>query len=402
MIDVVGGVYRELCMHPRWDRYLGSAGRGASVIAALEAGGARLHCSLSKQAGEVVESAAALESFALNATAVDDVAGFQYTHWLSRPIIYRPDVTHPSLSVQGEQVLQFGMLDSRATVKGKQVVYDPQNVEHPVSFRVSGSTAERLALVINRHEAAALLGRVDTPERMAQDLAAQEGAEVVVIKCGPLGALVWDQGQLHYVPAYDTSSVWKIGSGDVFAASFAHAWMAQRQPASAAADLASRATAYYCERRVFATPQALADFVPAALAVSERFRAGWRPTVYLAGPFFTLGQLWVVTQARETLLQMGLKVFSPYHDVGHGSAEDVVDKDLQAIEDSELVLAVVDGLDAGTLYEIGYARAIDRPVIVYCEQEKREDQKMMEGSGCYLVPDFTSAIYRTVWVGAAL
>jgi hypothetical protein len=39
---------------------------------------------------------------------------------------------------------------------------------------------------------------------------------------------------------------------------------------------------------------------------------------------------------------------------------------------------------------------------VYCEQEKREDLKMMEGSACHLVADFTSAIYRTVWVGAAL
>ena len=139
-----------------------------------------------------------------------------------------------------------------------------------------------------------------------------------------------------------------------------------------------------------------------ALKASDRFRDGWRPTVYLAGPFFTLAQLWVVTQAREALQQMGLKVFSPYHDVGHGSAEDVVDKDLQAIKDCDLVLAIVDGLDAGTLYEIGYARAIDRPVVVYCEQEKREDLKMMEGSACHLVADFTSAIYRTVWVGAAL
>lgn len=401
MIEIVGGVYRELCMHPRWDRYLGSAGRGASVIAAL-GGAARLHACLSEPARQVMEGAAALEGFGLQSTAVDDVAGFDYTHWLSRPQIHRPDVPHPILSVQGEHILQFGMLQAQATVQGKQVVYDPQNVERPESFRASGSTAERLALVINRHEATALLGRTDSLERMAQDLAAQEGAEVVVIKRGPLGALVWDRGQTLHVPAYDTSGVWKIGSGDVFAASFAYAWMAQGQTPVAAADQASRATAYYCERRVFATPQALTHFTPTPLSASPRFQAGWRPTVYLAGPFFTLGQLWAVTQARQALQQMGLTVFSPYHDVGHGSAEDVVDKDLQAIRDCDLVLAIVDGLDAGTLYEIGYARAIDRPVIVYCEQEKREDQKMMEGSGCYLVPDFTSAIYRTVWVGAAL
>ena len=401
MIEVVGGVYRELCMHPRWDRYLGSAGRGASVIAAL-GGATRLHCCLCDLSHPIIEGAAALEGFELRATPVADVAGFHYTHWLSRPVIHRPLAPPPMLLVEADQVLQFGMLQTQATVHARQVVYDPQNVEHPESFRASGSTAERLALVINRHEATALLGRADTPERMAEALAQQENAEVVVIKRGPLGALVWDQGRVHHVPAYDTLGVWKIGSGDVFAATFAHAWMALGLDAVGAADQASRATAYYCENRIFATAPTLAKFSPVALKVSDRFRDGWRPTVYLAGPFFTLAQLWVVTQAREALQQMGLKVFSPYHDVGHGSAEDVVDKDLQAIKDCDLVLAIVDGLDAGTLYEIGYARAIDRPVVVYCEQEKREDLKMMEGSACHLVADFTSAIYRTVWVGAAL
>ena len=62
MIEVVGGVYRELCMHPRWDRYLGSAGRGASVIAAL-GGETRLHCCLCDLSHPIIEGAAALEGF---------------------------------------------------------------------------------------------------------------------------------------------------------------------------------------------------------------------------------------------------------------------------------------------------------------------------------------------------
>lgn len=401
MIDVVGGVYRELCMHPRWDRYLGSAGRGVSVIAAL-GGAARLHAHLSEPVRQVIEGMAALEGYQLEATPVDDVTRFHYTHWLSRPTIHVAEGARPTLNVSGERILQFGMLESQAKVEGKQVVYDPQNVDGPQSFRASGSTADRLALVINRHEAEALLGRVGAPEEMARDLAEQEAAEVVVIKRGPLGALVWDRGQIQHVPAYEASGVWKIGSGDVFAATFAHAWMTQGKDANASADFASRATAYYCDRRVFATPAALTQFARPPIATSSRFRDGWRPKVYLAGPFFTLGQLWVVNQARQALLQMGVRVFSPYHDVGHGSADEVVEKDLVALRECDLVLAIVDGLDAGTLYEIGYARAIERPVVVYCEQEKREDLKMMEGSGCYLVQDFTTAIYRTVWVGAAL
>jgi nucleoside 2-deoxyribosyltransferase len=78
--------------------------------------------------------------------------------------------------------------------------------------------------------------------------------------------------------------------------------------------------------------------------------------VYLAGPFFDLAQVWLIEQARANLREMGLEVFSPYHDIGLGSANDVVAKDLEGIDASHLVFAIADGLDPGTLYEIGYAR----------------------------------------------
>jgi nucleoside 2-deoxyribosyltransferase len=95
-------------------------------------------------------------------------------------------------------------------------------------------------------------------------------------------------------------------------------------------------------------------------------------------------------------------VFSPYHDVGHGSADDVVFKDLEAIKKADLVFAVGDGLDSGTVYEVGYARSQDKPVIVYCENETQESLKMMQGSGCTLCEDFVTAIYRSFWIAAAL
>jgi nucleoside 2-deoxyribosyltransferase len=136
--------------------------------------------------------------------------------------------------------------------------------------------------------------------------------------------------------------------------------------------------------------------------VSERYAAGWRPTIYLAGPFFTLAQLWLIEQARENLLSLGLKVFSPYHDVGLGSAEDVVSADLQGINEADLLFAVGDGLDPGTIYEIGYARARNKPVVVYCENEGEENKKMLVGSDCLLAKDYVTSIYQAIWAGAAL
>ena len=68
-----------------------------------------------------------------------------------------------------------------------------------------------------------------------------------------------------------------------------------------------------------------------------------------------MSQLWLVEEARTALQNAGFKVFSPYHDVGIDDADEVVPKDIQGIEDADVMLALCDGLDAGTLFEIGYA-----------------------------------------------
>lgn len=110
----------------------------------------------------------------------------------------------------------------------------------------------------------------------------------------------------------------------------------------------------------------------------------------------------MVTEARNALKDLGLRVFSPYHDVGLGSAEDVVQKDLQAIHNCDLVFAIGDGLDSGTIYEIGYARALGKPVVVYVENESTQDKKMMEGSDCRISNDYVSAIYQAAWEACTL
>lgn len=96
-------------------------------------------------------------------------------------------------------------------------------------------------------------------------------------------------------------------------------------------------------------------------------------------------------------LDLGLDVFSPYHDVGKGNAEDVVEKDLEGIHKCDLLFAVADGMDSGTIYEIGYARAINKPVVIYAENESEENLKMMEGSNCKIHKDYVTAIYHTLW-----
>jgi hypothetical protein len=178
--------------------------------------------------------------------------------------------------------------------------------------------------------------------------------------------------------------------------------MEERRDPVEAADLASRATAFYCQHLGFATAAELDGYKPDPILVSSDYKGGVVRKVYLAGPFFTLGELWVVEQARRSLLDMGLDVFSPYHDVGPGEAADVVPKDIDGIRECDLILAIMDGTDAGTVFEVGFAHSEGMPVIVYAENETGENCKMMVGSGCFMCKDFVSAIYRTVWVAASL
>lgn len=400
-LQVVGGVYRERCMRPGWVEIFGSGGRAASALATL---GARttLNSYLDDQSREILQARAALEDFEVAGPSIGKTVTFDYTHGLATPVIVAPEKKQKPIRVKAECVLRFGMIEADAIVSADRVVYDPQDAYAPESFQQNGSHARQLAVVLNQYEAGLLMGLTDeAPEKVGRRIVAASKAQVVIIKQGPRGALVFDGKKVDRVPAYLTERVWKIGSGDHFAAHFAFRWMHEGRSAVESADLASRATAYFVESRGFPTLESLEaerkEKKRKPIKPSKRFRNGYRPQVYLAGPFFTLAQLWMVEQARADLLAAGLNVFSPYHDVGHGSAEDVVQRDLDAIEKCDVLFAIGDGMDSGTVYEIGYARAKGKPVVMYCENETDEKQKMMEGSDCELRNDYVSAVYQTLW-----
>lgn len=399
-IHVVGGVYREYCVHPRWNDIFGSAGRAAQAIATMRTS-VVLHSYMDQEAQEVlINRSVYLDSFEMKPSPVQRSVGFRYLHDLATPVISdTPKPPFGTLSVSGQKVVRFGMLDGDAEVHADWAVYDPQNVREGKAFGENGSTATHLALVLNSAEAAHMAGQPGAPASVvAPLLAEQQGAEVVVIKMGPQGAYVWTAAAPAQIPAYRTSRVWKIGSGDCFVAHFANAWMGEGRTPIEAASHASLATAYYCDTQQFVTPELLADLQYPPIELSAGYCAGEQRQVYLAGPFFELSQVWMIEQARTSLRDMGLKVFSPYHDIGLGSANDVVQKDLQALDESHIVFAICDGLDPGTIFEIGHARSRDIPVVVYSERHHGgESLKMMEGTGCVLCEDYTTAIYSALW-----
>ncbi|EMA09810.1 PfkB family carbohydrate kinase [Haloarcula marismortui] len=399
---VVGGTYVEECEFPQNRAIWGPGLRGAAAIQEISGGKNALYTCLSPSLQQRAQMKAGAYNFEIKYTEVPDSITYHYLHNHSNPVV-RPnnaDTFEKALGpIDGESILRFGLVEGTAVVHGDRVVYDPQSAD-PDPFEKNGSEADKLAIVLNRHEAAAYTGK-NTTDKMLEDLRSSAGADVAVIKCGASGAVVSDSDGVYDIPVYETEEVWNIGSGDIFTSVFAEYWAEQEFPPSEAAKRASLATAYYCSTSQVRIPSDLEEadhFEPRQL---ESTIGEEGPMVYLAAPFFTLGEFWLVEEVQRILEKEGANVFSPYHEVGRvgetNDIESVAEKDLSGVEECDVVLALTDNCDSGTFFELGYARKIGKPVIAYEHKPEEADRTMMEGSGCRLYGDLSTAILKTLW-----
>lgn len=393
MTTVVGGVYAERCLEPFWDDVYGSAGRAAAAISAAVPD-VKLVTYRSAELADGVDNLATVYGLSVSGNEVPHGITFDYMHSLSDPrITPRPDAIskQDDLVVADDVVLRFGMLEGTARVKARRAVYDPQSAFDPRPFQENGSSADEVALILNRLEGSRLTGEREA-ERIINTLVSSQAASVVVLKLGGHGAIVATENSRTRIPAYRSDTVWKIGSGDVFSAAFTLFWAIEGRQPDEAADLASRAVAQYSGTRTLPI-----------LSASELVSLDAKPVtpgrgrIYIAAPFFNLGELWMVEEVRNRLLDMGVAVFSPLHDVGRGPASEVARKDLEGLEACDAVLAILNGGDAGTIFEIGYAVARAKPVVALAQNVRPEDLKMPEGAGCRIAEDLVTAIYQAVW-----
>ena len=120
---------------------------------------------------------------------------------------------------------------------------------------------------------------------------------MVVLKQGSAGAIVRSESGVHHiVPAYETDRVFSIGSGDVYSAVFTYYWAEQRESAEIAADLASKATAWYCATTNFPRGVNWHNECPFDWKALPRPPKDNIASVYLAGPFFNIQQMWLVDE----------------------------------------------------------------------------------------------------------
>jgi hypothetical protein len=289
-LAIVGGTYREFCREPQWNELYGS---GLRAAAALSGHVSTIEFTTCVGADAAADLAIICDTYGVKRTTtpIPETVSFYYHHPLSKPVIYPNIFNQPKVQMQAvtaPNILLFGLIEAEVQVHGQKVVYDPQSGS-PIPFHKNGSTADQLALVLNRQEALRL-SDLPTDTSLAdvgRFLLEQEQADIVIIKNGAHGALVVELGGTASVPAFKTSSVWSIGSGDIFSAAFAWQWIVMGKPAAAAALAASKYTAHFCQNIYLPLPAETPSF-------DELLPSDTPRSVYLAGPFFTIAERWLI------------------------------------------------------------------------------------------------------------
>jgi hypothetical protein len=222
-----------------------------------------------------------------NLHRVEQTLTFKYLHpfeLLDRPAL--PIGQKPMIEASGDVVLQFGMIEGDAKVTGRRVVYDPQSSVQGL-FDAQGSRADQLALIVTKSELLGLTGKNQdgTPSMHASDLtqidqivsdavldlmdASHHRQMIVLVKDGLGGLLVYQGDDPVHIDSYSAESYFRIGSGDVLAAAFAHAWGERAMSARDAADYAARCLSYFVEGPRLP--------IPAGPALSDRRPSSARP-----------------------------------------------------------------------------------------------------------------------------
>ena len=116
--------------------------------------------------------------------------------------------------------------------------------------------------------------------------------------------------------------------------------------------------------------------------------------VYIAGPLFNSHEKHYLEKISQVLEDNGFDCFLPHRDqigisekelenpiMTAATKEKIFNNDLTALEDSDLTVALLTGLDieSGTAAELGFSYANNKPVIAITASERRFRNLFVEG-----------------------
>ena len=394
MINVIGGTYREIDFDDVSMEIFGSGFRCTKFLLENKNRVNFITSGNNEAIRFLKENQKVYTQLSFECHKYDELITFQYSFALDEPSIF-PSLLNISKTekweFEGDDVIAFGMLESEYKIECKRVVYDPQTSIEPTRFCEIGK-AEELVYIINRNEAHSIASSKDI-EEIKRYFFKKENVIAFIIKNGPYGATLYTESDEYIIPCYITENVFKIGSGDIFTASFGYYWMSKKLSLKESALLASKSTAIYCDKKAYV------DFTKDLKFPYKEFNARdfSIKQVYLASPFFALSELILVDKIRKSLLSFGVKVFSPFHDIGLGEEISIAKKDLEGINNSDVIFVVLDNLDSGTLIESGFSMASGKTIIGYhrtCDENKL---LMLKPGDFTTYNNLTTALYQTIW-----
>lgn len=390
---IIGGTYREVCKFPYRSRMMGSGLRAGCLLSGIEKE-LQLFSAVDDLSSTSAKATAGSFPFSIEWIPRSSPITFNYFASLFPPILEGYDAVADKIHVTDAQnALVFGMVETDATINADSIVYDPQQPDLPLSTDKNRFKCARLAIVANKAEVISLGGSGDYKKASCNVLSAS-GAEAVVTKLGARGAMITTRKYQEEIGPRPTSFTMPIGSGDAFSAGFAWAWSTQNADPVEAAEIGSAAASIYVSTETLPLD---IDVLHKARADKEKLEAK-EVQVYLAGPFFTISEMWLVEQLYSEIANLGAKVFSPFHHVGAGGLE-VAQKDLKGLKSCDSVFALLDHLDSGTIFEIGWAIKAGIPVVGFSSTPHPEAFKMLCGSGVEWHDDLSTAVYRSIWRG---
>ncbi|MFC4242649.1 PfkB family carbohydrate kinase [Gryllotalpicola reticulitermitis] len=395
-----GGTYRERVDSTQYTEDIGGSGfRAASLLSGTSV---QFVSAVEDELSPLLEGACSLLGITCRNVGRDRSVGFHYRAPFVEPIVHGHSARlSTTFEIEGEHALVFGIVErGERQITATSLVYDPQSTDDILLTEETPPwrTPERLAISANAAETRAFADVTDL-DAAARMVADKLKADVVITKVGGRGCLVTESANKNqtWIGVHATATVNKLGSGDVFSAAFAQAWHGGAEPIEAAR-FASAATAWWCDGNgLRLSPAALAGELPDAGA-EELDNEGRSPLIYLAGPFFTIEQRWLIDQCKSFLEGAGAEVFSPIHEIGLGGPE-VAGADLAGLAKCDAVFAILDGWDPGTLFETGWATARDIPVVAAGGIGHPEGATMLLGTGAEQHADYTTAMYRAIWRG---
>lgn len=270
----------------------------------------------------------------------------------------------------------------QAFEKNIPVFIDPKTNDKSISA-AKGLLKYITVLLVNEEEAFKITETNDLTQAINALLNC--GSEYTVLKRGHLGSiLISKEGITHY-PAYKSKVMCTLGSGDVFAGALTTTFL-RTKDIHYSMRIATCVAANFIESFEVESIVTRAGVEEDILYRELRTSHTSDKFIYLAGPFFNEQQILWLELVCNSLENASFKVISPSRENGiitmntsFEERKEIFEKDINLLEKANIVVALLDNDDPGTIFEIGYAFQKNIPIFALKTSQSQLNNMILFG-----------------------